>query len=104
MTLTRKVVIDEDIHGWSEENHDMLKPYHTIIKVGDNPESLKRGSPDEVVADYCNTNGCDLFTSDVGFYTDCIKVGIKTIQITNCGFWEKGQKQIFLVKIIESLA
>lgn len=63
MTLTRKVVIDEDIHGWAEENHDMLKPYHTIIKVGDDPESLKRGSPDEVVADYCNANGCDLFTS-----------------------------------------
>ena len=32
-------MIDEDIHGWVEENHDLLKPYHTIIKVGDNSES-----------------------------------------------------------------
>ncbi len=33
--MTRKVVIDEDILGWDEEHHEMLKPYHTIIKVGD---------------------------------------------------------------------
>ena len=104
MTLTRKVVIDEDIHGWTDENHDMLKPYQFIIEAGDDSVSLKRGSSDEIVADYCNVNGCDLFTSDVGFYAKCIKSGITTIQITNCGFWDKGQKQIFLVKIIESLS
>jgi len=101
--MTRKVVIDEDILGWDAEHHEMLKPYHIIIKVGDDPVNLPRGSDDEKVAAYCDVNGCDLFTSDVEFYTDCIKAGIKTIQITNCGLWEKGPKQIFLVKIIESL-
>lgn len=101
--MTRKVVIDEDILSWDEEHHEILKPYKTIIKVGDDPINLPRGSPDDRVAAFCNENGCDLFTSDVEFYSDCIKAGIKTIQITNCGMWEKGQKQVFLVKIIDSM-
>jgi hypothetical protein len=96
-------VIDEDILSWDEERHVMLRPYNTIIKIGDDPINLPRGSPDTKVAEFCNVNGCDLFTSDVEFYSDCIEAGIKTIQITNCGFWEKGKKQIFLVKIIDSL-
>ncbi|HVB66086.1 MAG TPA: hypothetical protein VND01_00150 [Candidatus Acidoferrales bacterium] len=101
--MTNKVVIDEDILGWDVENHMMLKPYAIIIKVGDDPINLPVGSPDDKIAAYCDRNNCNLFTADVEFYTDCIKAGIKTIQITNCGFWEKGQKRIFLVKIVEGV-
>jgi len=100
--MTNKVVIDEDIFGWSNEKEDQIrKLYERIIKVGDDPINLPTGSKDYQVAAYCDKNKCDLFTADVGFYTDCILVDIKTIQITNYDLWEKGKRQIFLVKIIE---
>lgn len=98
-----KVVIDEDILGWEEDHPEIKEKYEKIIKVGDDPVNLPSGSPDHVVAAYCDKNDCDLFTADVAFYTNCILVGIRTIQITNYDLWErgKGKKQIFLVKIIE---
>jgi hypothetical protein len=100
--MTNKVVIDEDIFGWSNENEAKIrKLYERIIKVGDDPIELPTGSPDHVVAAYCDKHDCDLFTADVGFYTDCILVDIRTIQITNYDLWETGKRQIFLVKIIE---
>ena len=100
--MTNKVVIDEDILGWSDENEDTIrKQYEKIIKVGDDPVNLPTGSEDHIVAAYCDKYDCDLFTADAEFYTDCILVGIKTIQITIYGLWEKAKKQIYLVKIIE---
>ena len=77
--MTNKVVIDEDILGWADEKEDQIrKLYERIIKVGDDPVNLPSASKDHQVAAYCDKYDCDLFTADVGFYTDCILVGIRT--------------------------
>ncbi|HZW85282.1 MAG TPA: hypothetical protein VFE91_05210 [Nitrososphaerales archaeon] len=99
--MARRVVIDHDILGWGDENaKQLLMKYDDMLQVGKHPDLPQRAFDDKVAA-YCNTNGCDLMTGDAKSFTHFYEAGIKSVNIARYGWWIKGDRPIYLVKIID---
>ena len=99
--MAHKALIDNDIHGWREEDEDRIrKKYTEIIHVG-SVDELPPESKDEKIGCYCYENCFDLFTADktahVKFFRDA---RIKQVIIENWDIYETGNRRIYLVKII----
>ena len=100
--MTNKVIIDNDIHGWRQEDEDRIKiQYSKVIHVGSIDE-LPPDSKDEKIGAYCYENGCDLFTADKEAYVKFFRdARIKKVMITNHDTYETGNRRIYLLKIIK---
>ncbi|MCS4538910.1 MAG: hypothetical protein HYY67_08645 [Thaumarchaeota archaeon] len=86
-------VIDHDILGWGSEQEDaLLKRYKEIRKVG-HRKDLPRRELDDKIALYCKENDCDLFTGDNKAYMHYFKAGIKTVKVSEYGWWGRGTSQ-----------
>src|SRR5271157_1628491 len=95
------VVIDHDILGWSDEHRKELEgEYGSIFQVGKHPE-LPQRSFDEKVAAFCKLNSCDLMTGDSKSYTHFFEAGIQVVSISKKDWWKKGDRPVYLVKIVE---
>jgi hypothetical protein len=99
MHQSPKVVIDEGILQWADEHTEELKKEYTdILQVGKHPD-LPQGSDDEKIAAYCHQNDYDLITGDTTFYVAFFKAGIISLMIRKRGFWEIGNRPVYLVHI-----
>ena len=99
--MANKVIIDNDIHGWSNEDENRIgRQYSKVIHVG-SIEELPPDSKDEKIGGYCYENCCDLFTSDKEAHTKFFRdARIKQVIITNYDVYEKGNRPVYLIKII----
>jgi len=98
--MTHEVLIDYDVIGWANENKSkILQNYEEIQLVGEEPNPPE-GSPDEVIADYCEEHNYDLLTGDKRAYTQLLmNKRVKAVQISKFDTY-KENKQIYLVKIL----
>jgi len=98
--VTHIVLVDYDVIGWSNENKSkILKDYEDIQLVGEDPNP-PQGSPDEIIADYCEKKNFDLLTGDKRAYTQLLmNKRVKAVQISKFDIY-KENKQIYLVKIL----
>lgn len=100
--MARKVVIDNDILGWGNDNkNNLLKLYEEVLMVGSHPD-LQEGDGDQKIAAYCLSNDCDLLTADIKAYNKRFKAGAHSVHIAAYDWWQKGNRQIFLIKAPEN--
>jgi hypothetical protein len=98
--MAAKVVIDKDILGWGEEHaSELLMEYREILQVSKHLE-LPQRSFDEKIAAYCKQNDCDLLTGDAKSYTHFFEAGIKEVMITRRDWWTRGDRPVYLVRIV----
>ncbi|MGI0012976.1 MAG: hypothetical protein ACREBU_05980 [Nitrososphaera sp.] len=98
--MAKNVVIDHDILGWGKSKlMELSKTYEKNEFVGS--AQIPRRQPDNVVALYCKEHDCDLLTGDGEAYTHFFKAGIKKVQISIYEWYEKGDKPIYIVRIVE---
>jgi len=97
-----KVVIDNDILGWGNENEQkLLELYDSILKVSED-EKLPRRSSDGKLGSFCKDESCDFLTGDSRAYTYFFEDDrIKNLQISRFDWYEKADKPIYLVKILD---
>ena len=94
-------MIDKDLLGWGDDYEEELsKKYEKIVKVG-NSLDLPQRSADNQIASYCKDNNCEFLTADQTAYTHYFDVGIKTIQIKRYGWDKRGDKAVYLIKIVD---
>jgi hypothetical protein len=99
--MAQKIVIDKDILGWADEHAEkLLKEYDEILKVGKHPD-LPQRSIDDTIASYCVKNNCHLLTGDSTAYTHYFDSGARTIQIIRYDWDVKGDKPIYLIKVVD---
>src|SRR5437899_11988463 len=97
--MATRIVIDKDILGWGEEHkRELLEKYVDVLLVSKHPD-LPQRSFDETIARYCRKNGCDLMTGDAKSYTHFFEAGIKSVKITKYGWWKKGDRPVYLIRI-----
>ena len=94
-------IIDEDIRGWADENMEYLKSkYSGVLKAGKNGD-LPLLVSDPLIASYCKSEKCDLFTGDKKSYTHYFDSDVHTIQISKFEYGKERKKPIFLIRIID---
>ncbi len=99
LDMAKRVVIDKDILGWSDEHAKELQDeYEGVLQVGKHHD-LPQRSFDHVIAAYCLKNDCDLMTGDARSYTHFFEAGIKSVRITRHDRWAKADKYVYLVQI-----
>jgi len=99
--LTHIVLADYNRRGWAEENETRIrKDYPKILHVGvdSNPPP---DSSDEIIAEFCEKNNCDLLTSDKRAYAALLKNDhVKAVQISKYDWDDKAGQQVYLIKIL----
>ena len=99
-----KVVIDYDIRGWAKEKEKYIsKKYKKLIIVG-SEKALPMKSDDKKIGAYSYRNNCDILTADKTAYVEYFKnKKIKSVNITQFALYKKGDKPIYLVRIIKNV-
>ena len=96
--MARIAVIDEDIRGWVDEHMEELKKRYVEIKKAGINGDLPELTTDQLIAAYCKSNNCDLFTADKKSYTSYFDSTLRVVEISEYARWETGKKSIFLIK------
>ncbi|MFH1327322.1 MAG: hypothetical protein ABIH76_00485 [Candidatus Bathyarchaeota archaeon] len=100
--VASKVVVDHDLGGWADKNkEELLEQWSEFLEVGKHPD-LPQKSNDAALGTYCNKHDCDFLTADKTAYTHYFEAKIEAVRITRYGFDEKGDKEIYLVEIIQT--
>ncbi|WP_075054203.1 hypothetical protein [Nitrososphaera viennensis] len=99
-SVAQGVLIDNDILGWANSHEDeLIRIYGKIVKVG-SPD-IPRRQPDHLLAAYCKDRDFDMLTRDNKAYTYYFTAGIKTVQLSRYDWDKKGDKPVYLIKIID---
>jgi hypothetical protein len=97
--MAKQIVIDKDVLGWGEEHRtELLEHYDFVLQVSKHLD-LPQRSFDESIAAYCRENNCDLITGDAKSYTHFFEAGIRSVRITRYGWWERGDRPVYLIQI-----
>jgi len=98
--MPEQVVIDKDVLGWGDEHEkELLEKYSAILQVGKHPD-LPQRSFDQAIAAYCRDHVCDLITGDARSYTHFFEAGVKKVSVERVGRMEKGDKFVYVVRIV----
>ena len=99
--MVHKLLIDEQALGWGNDNESVLKErYEKIFKVG-TPPAPKSGTKDDEIGEFCEEENCNLITGDYTAYLHFLEnPRIKSIQIEKYGKEAKGNRQIYLIRIL----
>jgi len=92
-------LIDQNIKNLVEDEYKHhFEKYDEVFVVG---KDLPQRAPDEDLAKFCKKNECDLITKDGTAYIRFLAVKVKTVQISELFYDEKGDCPIYTVKIID---
>ena len=95
----KNVLIDQNVKFLTNDDFKHhLENYDKTFKVG---EDLEQREYDEGLATFCKKNECDLLTADNRAYVHFLAEKIKTVQISELFYDEKGDRPIYLVKILD---
>ncbi len=98
--MDKKAIIDKDILGWGDEHLvEIEKKYEKVFQVSGHVE-LPETISDADLAKYCKKENCVLFTGDQKSYRDYFGAGVQKVQISRYDFWERGQRPIYLIEIV----
>jgi|APSaa5957512535_1039671.scaffolds.fasta_scaffold50035_2 hypothetical protein len=97
-----KVIIDYDIRGWAKDNESKIaKKYNKLIIVGE-AKALSSKSSDKKIGAYAYRYNCDVLTADNTAYVEFFKnKSIKSANIVQFDLWERGNRPIYLVRMLK---
>lgn len=98
--MSDSVLVDYQSKGWVKKNESRIKrDYSKIYYVGE-PPNPSASSSDSVLASFCETNGCDMLTSDKKAYAPLLEErGVKEVRISIFGMNEQSGQHVYRVRI-----
>jgi len=96
-----KIVVDKQITGWKGLREEELSKKFEVLKVGIHAD-LPQRMDDKAIASYCTKNDCPLITADIKAYSNFFQTGSEALEIRQYGFDEKADRQVFIVRILDS--
>ncbi len=97
----KRVVVDKDILGWANDQRDELSEQYYFVQEVGKDEEIPQRKTDAEIASYCKRENCDLLTADKSAYIHFFDAGVKTVQIEKYGWYNKGDRPIYLIRIIK---